>query len=123
MTIRPDDPDGLVNDHVYIDGLDGDLIGPNNELTVHDKLDEDHVEYSGPKNDDPDKHTSLNGTHNALKDRNPNALAMCTAMGVTLVKQRDLDGLCYVHTDHNGLDNVHSVRLNPCSSRSVLPSL
>ena len=123
MTITPNDPDGLDDNHVDLDGLDGDLIGPNNELTIHDKLDEDHAEYGGPNNDDPDEHASLNGTHDALEDRDLNALAMCTVMGMILAKQRELNGIGYVHTNHDGLDNVHSVRLNPCRSSSVLPSL
>ena len=68
MTTQSDNPDSLDDDHVDLDSLDGDLIGPNDEPIIHDDLDEDHNEYSGPNKDDPNKHASLNADHAALKE-------------------------------------------------------
>ena len=70
MILTFDDPDGLDDEHIDFDNLDGDGIGPNNELAVHYELDEDRAEYGGPNDDNPNGCAVLTPL-DALKDHNP----------------------------------------------------
>ena len=121
MILTFDDPDGLDDNHIYFDNLDSDHIGANNELAVHDELNEYRAEYGGPNDDNPNGRAVLTPL-DALKDHNPK-LGKVHSDGDDLGDTREQDALGYVHADHDGLDNVLSIRLDPCRSSSVLPSL
>ena len=120
MILTFDDPDGLDDNHIYFDNLDSDHIGANNELAVHDELNEYRAEYGGPNDDNPNGRAVLTPL-DALKDHNPK-LGEALSDGDNLGDAREQDALGYVHADHDGLNEVISVRLDPCRSSSVLPS-